>query len=288
MINGTLNLQHLHAAQPYQQTPHFHEIHELLFTMNDDSIMYINQDEYSIRAGTLTFIAPGSLHAKINSDFRQINSFVIHYPSLLLQELSTPATDLYSLFGDLSTCLQLSYADITRILFLFEQMEIEKEKNGGDLYCITYFAQILLIASRCMKLYGKVKPSHFIREDKWLAPILQYIDSHLTQPLTLDQLASHFFISKGTLCHTFKKKTSFTVVTYINMHRIRYACILLREGYSVQETCTKSGFTSTEHFIRTFTAFVNTTPGKYAKSLRNGQNVSIPLAVYKTDPDEPE
>ena len=53
MINGTLNLQHLHAAQPYQQTPHFHEIHELLFTMNDDSIMYINQDEYSIRAGTL-------------------------------------------------------------------------------------------------------------------------------------------------------------------------------------------------------------------------------------------
>lgn len=286
MINGKLRLQHLYEAYAYQKTPHFHDMNEMLFTMNDDSVMYINHDEFPIRAGTLIFIAQGSLHAKINSDFRQINSYVVHYPATLLDELSTSTADLHNRFADLNTCIQFDTSDIGRVLGLFQQMDFDSKADASSLHNLLCFAGILLTASSRLDNGQTVEPTHFIHEDKWLAPILNYIDSHLTEPLTLDELAARFFISKGSLCHAFKRKTNFTIVTYINMQRIRYACILLRQGVSVQETCYRSGFTTVEHFIRTFSAYVDTTPGKYAKSFQQGQNVPVPFAVFMPEVDE--
>lgn len=285
MINSALRFQHLHEAYAYQKTPHFHDMNELLFTMNDNSVMFINHDEFPIRAGTLIFIAQGSLHAKINSDFRAINSYVIHYPPTLLDELSTQSIDLHSRFADQNACIQFGEAEVKRVLDLLQQMDFDKPAGNTDLHNLLCFGEILLTALPHIDSGKTVEPSRFFQDDKWLAPILHYIDSHLTEPLTLDKLAAHFYISKGSLCHTFKRKTTFTVVTYINMQRIRYACILLRQGVSVQETCFRSGFATVEHFIRTFTAYINTTPKQYAKSFQLGQNVPVGLTTFRAEDD---
>lgn len=119
MINSTLRFQHLHEAHAYQKTPHFHEMNEMLFTMNDNSVMYINRGEFPVRAGTLILIAQGNLHAKINTETHAINSFVIHYPSSLLEELSTQTVDLHSQFADQNICIQFNGSEVARVLKLF-------------------------------------------------------------------------------------------------------------------------------------------------------------------------
>lgn len=281
MISGFLRIQHLHEARAYQKKPHFHDVNEMLFTMNDDAVMYINQDAFPIRKGTLTLLSTGCLHAKVNNKDHRINSYVIHYPASLLSELSTPSTDLYALFAEANMCLQLEKAEHRQMLRLFESLDMDGGDPGIDLHNLCTFVEILLCASRSIRANGIRQPQYSHRDDKWLKPILNFIDHHLTEPLTLERLSAEFYISKGNLCTTFRKKTGYTIISYINMQRIRMACILLRQGDSVQETGRIVGFRSAEHFIRTFTKYVQTTPGQYQKTVRSGLSVPIPLMIYQ-------
>ena len=47
-----------------------------------------------------------------------------------------------------------------------------------------------------------------------VAPILDYIRAHLSEPLKLDQIAGEFFISKHYLCRIFKSATGFSMMEY--------------------------------------------------------------------------
>ena len=286
MISNTLRIQHLYRAHTYQGKPHFHNLNEVLFTMDDESLLYLNQDVFTLRAGTLTMIASGCMHAKVNKRLDQINSYVIHYPPALLGELSTLSTDLHALFASANYCMHLEPEDQQKVFAMMNQLDMEPDSFGADLHNLLAFGEILLTASKSMRRQGVAKPSFNMREDQWLRPILAFIDSHLKEELTLERLSNQFFISRGNLCRTFHKKTNSTVVSYINMQRINLACILLRQGLSVQETAKETGFHTVEHFIRTFTSFVKSTPGQYAKAIRSGTNVDIPLTILSAKEKE--
>ena len=286
MISNTIRIQHLHTAYAYQGKPHFHDQNEILFTMDDDALMYIDQAAFPLRAGTLTLIASGSLHAKVNNRIGPINSYVIHYPPAILSELSTRSTNLSQLFANTNYCMKLEPGEVKRILALFDDLKMNPEEPDADLHNLLRFAEILLIASYSMKQNSVIRPDFNMREDQWLRPILSYIDSHLKENLTLEKISGVFFTSKGNLCRTFRKKTNSTLISYINSQRIHLACILLRQGYSVQETAKEAGFHTVEHFIRTFTASIHCTPGQYAKKIRSGTSVPIPLKVYQNTEGE--
>lgn len=279
MITGSFQIQHLRHPKDYQGTPHFHDVNELLFTMNDDATMLINQDAYSIQAGAIMFISQGTLHAKFNHNTMPINSYVIHYAPSLLRELSTPSTDLYLLFGECNACIQLNNSLMHKMVTLFEKFLSYTSSFGADLMNISCFMEALLMLAPILQSGSQEKTYQYFRDDKWLSPILNYIDNHLTERISLDDLANEFYTSKYTLCHTFKRKTGLTLTTYINMNRIKLACFLLRQGIPVKEAATRSGFSSMTHFIHTFTSFTDTTPGKYAQTLRSGQLIPIPHAI---------
>ena len=56
-----------------------------------------------------------------------------------------------------------------------------------------------------------------------LSSILFYLNQHLKDPVTLDEISDHFFISKHHLNKVFKKATGTTVIDYLLRKRIAYA-----------------------------------------------------------------
>jgi AraC-like DNA-binding protein len=108
-----------------------------------------------------------------------------------------------------------------------------------------------------------------------VASILDYIRDNLAEPLTLDQIASHFFLSKHHLCRIFKSATGFTVMEYVIHSRILRAQQLLQKGGSVQQAGEQSGFSDNSHFIRTFHELTGTTPGRYAKEYQSSDQILL-------------
>lgn len=110
-----------------------------------------------------------------------------------------------------------------------------------------------------------VKATRYSKQHEQFNNILSYINQHLTQELTIQELSNYFFLCPSYLCSMFKKETGTTIKKYITAQRITLAKSLLATGHSAQEACEMSGFVDYSNFFKTFTKIVGVSPRKYSQ-----------------------
>ncbi len=93
---------------------------------------------------------------------------------------------------------------------------------------------------------------------------LQYIDEHVTENLTLGEIASAVYLSESRFGHLFKSITGITPVDYIETVRLSNAQKMLKETKQpITEIAIDCGYDNISYFIHRFKLKTGTTPGKY-------------------------
>lgn len=92
--------------------------------------------------------------------------------------------------------------------------------------------------------------------------ILMYINDNITSPMTLDDIAAHFYISKYHLCHKFKQHTGLTIGKYVNHKRLLRARELCESGKSLTDASMEAGFGNYSNFYKVYVK-------EFAESPRN-------------------
>ena len=140
--------------------------------------------------------------------------------------------------------------------FLDLSMEIlEKKLSDAELYYRFFGLLRLLLEADEYKGEG----------DDEIGAILSYIDSHISQPLTVADLAEAAHVSINTLERHFVKNLGMTPSTYLRKKRLAVAAKRLYEGASVTDACRDSGFSDDSHFISLFRHYYGVTPNRYKK-----------------------
>lgn len=85
-----------------------------------------------------------------------------------------------------------------------------------------------------------------------IGDIVAYLNAHLTDAITLDQISEKFFISKHHLNKVFKKATGTTVGNYLLYKRVIFAQQLLINGHSATDAAAQSGFRDYSAFYRAY------------------------------------
>ena len=94
--------------------------------------------------------------------------------------------------------------------------------------------------------------------------LLEYIDTHYTEDLTLEDMADVIGFSKYHFSRLFKQYTNYTFCDYLKHRRIQAAEILLEKPeYSITEVALQAGFPSISTFNRIFKEYKNCTPTEY-------------------------
>ena len=285
MIQQTFLVRHLTAQNSYQRSLHFHDINEILFSLNDGCSFFLDGQTYPIERGALVLIPEGTILRKINLAHTVVDTYTLLYPPAMLEAYSTPCTNLNQIYRDTARCIQVPEGEIDRTIALFEQcLTMTDGAFGNDLRRNMLFLDLLLRfypllsnQSGPAAIHSNVSPQ--------MADILAYISCHLTERITLERLSNTFFISKYNLCRQFKKETGFTVVEYINSSRIRMACTILRKEQDTSNIGARVGFSNASHFIHTFRQYTGVTPNGYKKRYKNFTNVPV---FSNFSPHEPE
>lgn len=89
---------------------------------------------------------------------------------------------------------------------------------------------------------------------------LQYIRTHLMEPLTLEQVADHVGISKFYLCRLFRRFTGTTMINVIQTLRCTEAQRMIEEGMPVGAAAMVCGFENLSYFTRTFKKIMGCMP----------------------------
>ncbi len=93
-----------------------------------------------------------------------------------------------------------------------------------------------------------------------------YIESHLGEQLTLQDLSRVACMSRFHLARRFRHGTGTSPMQYLHQLRIQQAKHLLRlSGRSLSQIAVELGFFDQSHFTRCFRRATGTTPGAYAR-----------------------
>ena len=274
MNNVEFHLQLNHNETWNMSRLHFHNYVELMLPLVSPGNIFVNDQIYPLRRGTLYLIGENTLHRTITTGFHA--RYVLHIGRRALAELSTPQTDFTRLAQSSFLRAPLSNEQMTHLVELFQALERNKDDGsfGSDIRQITALLELLLWVAPALHASSAgeaIQNKDFMR----VSPILDYIRARLSEPLTLDQIAGEFFISKHYLCRIFKSATGFSVMEYIIYSRVLMARQLLQQGVSVQQAGEMSGFSDNSHFIRTFGHLTGTAPGRYAKEYQRSDQVLL-------------
>jgi AraC-like DNA-binding protein len=253
---------------------HFHDYYEFLLPLTSPGNIFVNDQVYPLERGTLYLIGENTLHRTMATGSHA--RYILHISRKSLSEPSTPQTDFMQLTHDSFRRTALNGDQMTELIELFQALE--RNKNDGSFGSdIRQTAALLNLLLKIATALNASSAGEAIRNKDFLrvVPILDYIRDNLSDPLTLDQIAGKFFISKHYLCRIFKSATGFSVMEYIIYSRILKARQLLQEGVSVQQAGELSGFSDNSHFIRTFGHLTGTSPGRYAKEYQASDQILL-------------
>lgn len=107
--------------------------------------------------------------------------------------------------------------------------------------------------------------AHALAKD--LSEMIRYINEHIGEEISAEEIANAFYISKSTLERRFKEQLSITPTEFIRRKKLHLAVELLQKGESVLDAGVAVGFRDTSYFIELFKRYYGTTPYRYKKNL---------------------
>lgn len=243
---------------------------KLFYFSSGNKKFHIDDQCFDIQPGDLFWINQYQWHYFSEADPAvDHHRFVLFIHPAYLKSLSTESTDLCACFSGVCPGCRLQPAQQKRFSALIEQIGVG-EAYGSDVLSLSAFLAMMVFANgqyHAQTVEGSLSQSPVrsgSRELTQIRPVLQYINEHIAQDLSLGLLCNEFFLSSSYLCRIFKNATGTTVHKYIIAKRITLAKQLLSRGSSVTDACIRSGFRDYSSFLRCFVQAVGVTPKKYA------------------------
>ena len=152
-------------------------------------------------------------------------------------------------------------------------LSIEKEYFSDDAYSGAWiYSGLISILVTAVRRYGTSvsdPETPFDRQQEYSARffgICEYINSHFSEDLSLEDAAEMAGFSKYHFARLFKQFTGKTFYRYVNIKRIENAEILLSDpDVTITEAAIQSGFSSLPSFVRMFKLIKNITPTQFRK-----------------------
>ena len=121
--------------------------------------------------------------------------------------------------------------------------------------------QILKCLLLCLQSRVQERKTHPL-----VVTVERYLHAHLSEKISLSDIAQETFFSVSRLEEIFKRETGASIVEYLLKERIRRAKRLLTEGaLSLTETAKEVGFDDYNYFSRTFKKRTGISPLAYRR-----------------------
>jgi AraC family transcriptional regulator len=158
--------------------------------------------------------------------------------------------------------------EFMRQLVLAAKNELAQGNPCGPIYAETAAQMLALhVISRHCTLNYRINDCTGGLSKARLRMVLDYIDSHLHEEISLEILASLAGVTSYHFLRLFKQSTGETPLQFIIHSRMERAKELLAAGMSVTDVALDVGYESVSHFITLFKRRTGVTPFEYRRKL---------------------
>ena len=254
-----------HNRDPYFRTMEFHahDFLELYYFLDGSVTYYIEDQVYDLCPGDLLIIPAGKMHRPvIANEHAAYERMVLWITPQYLQSIDSPAGDLQKNLqkvGEHGYCVPFRGDETVFVTALLKKLLYMQNNDTDPKFCA---GAVELYLWTIFRSYGVIDTTHR-NETQVIPQVIRYITEHFSEPLTLEDIAAEFFVSKSYLNRHFKAYTNSTVYAYIMALRLTHARRMLREGTPAVEAGRECGFSDYSTFYKAFKTQTGLSPQQF-------------------------
>jgi len=256
---------------------HFHDFFECYLLLSGELSYQIESASFALMPGDLLLIGPNQLHRPLFSNSsRQYDRIVLWLSRSFVGQLSSSQTDLSACFdANRHSVIRLPEEDRTQLTdMLFELLNAgETDSFGKDVLCRSLAASLLVYLNRISGGASSPLPKSDVRISPLVKRVSAYLDEHLGESVTLDELSRTVYLSKYYLERQFKQETGVSIYRMLLQKRMIRARNLMRSGLPLTQVALVCGFSEYSGFYKAFRNEYGMSPHAYL-SLTGGADIS--------------
>ena len=271
MSDSKFEIFHYRDAKFEGVPVHQHDFYEVYYFIGGSVEYSVEGRTYELKSGDLLLINPLELHQpRIAHNQQDYERIVLWINKNYLSELCFNKTSLTRCFDssqpDHSNLLRPSKIQQTYISAMLDELITE---NTSDGYAVEIASEAILLRFLVELNRLTITSSMNIKKEEVsssiIPDVLEYINNHFCEKLTLSGIADEFFVSKYYLSHAFNNVVGTSVHRYIVLKRLIHAKQMLLSGIRSTTAATNCGFNDYAGFYRAFTAEYGVTPTEFVK-----------------------
>lgn len=152
------------------------------------------------------------------------------------------------------------------------QNNLRKDALSRNITASLHLCRLLTrLSNICIKQLLEGSDKIDVPTSRKLRKALNYIQTHISEPITLDTLSNICHISKQQLIRYFKSELDTTPIAYINKMKVGRTKEYLQRHpeIPINEVCAELGFEDPLYFSRLFSKIYGESPSQYRKRVRN-------------------
>ena len=261
----------LPSDQAHHRILHAHQdLAEVLLICGGTGRYLVGETFYDVEAGDLLVYNSGVVHDEFSSEDNAVSSYCVGLAGLHLPGLRENA-----LISDGAPALFRAGAEAEDLRLLYDMMYrcLLEDRAGCETLC---HHLMLALLGRILQLPGDApRRSRPEAEPKALSRQIQvYIDSHFSEPLSLQDIGKALHISPYYLSHVFKEASGYSPMQYLLRRRIGEAQnLLISSNLPIARIAEQVGFETQNYFNLQFSKHVGMPPRKYRESFVGKRNI---------------
>lgn len=266
----------IRTKQKSMEFQHFHEFYEIYILLDHDAGYFVEGQYYSINEGDMVFLKPGRLHKGTYGDI-PVRRFLLSFTLPAIPGSRQFIRRLNALFDAEVPLYRLPLKTTMQNLMLLRDafLEYHEHRDAAQPFVISQFLMFLyrMVMDAPLNTYQN---KEFDTITHKMYSVANFIHKHYPEPLSLNKLASQFFISSSYLSRKFKDVSGYGIIEFIQQTRVKNAEEkLLSSNDGIQEICEACGFTSFSQFNRIFRKYAGLSPSLYRKQNKT-KTISFP------------
>lgn len=277
-LNDNFKIFHIRDKKDIKFEYHHHDFSKIVILIDGDLTYYIEGKAYILKPWDILFINKNEIHKPVVNPDKYYERIVIWLNPDFMAKYAQGNNDLLKCFEiaikNNYNLLRLNMKSIEIIKNIIKDIQSCDNSNefGSEILKESLFVQLMVLMNRLFLNSDKNRDMEDIQYDKTIEGVLNYINSNLENDLSIDTIASNFFISKYYLMRKFKSQIGSSIHNYIIQKRLILAKSLISEGLTMSNVCSKCGFNDYSSFVRAFKKVYGVSPSNYNPTIHNFEN----------------
>lgn len=254
---------HLHDAHGMNVEYHYHEFCKILILLSGAGSYFVEGKRYALKAGDIVLVGKQCIHRPEFEAELSYERVILYVSPEFLDTQSTQDGDLWECFsGKRGHVFRPNDDQKNLILEQIKTLEeiLKEERYGRSVLGNSILLRIIVEIVRGLQNDKESTPKPLMPTSGRILEIVQYLDQHLMEDVTVDELSERFYLSRFHLMRRFKEETGSTIHAYISERKLLKAREMISQGMATTEACFRCGFQSYAAFARAYGKFFGTTP----------------------------